>query len=271
MPASDIASAAVVVDADLCLPAAIAARAGLRVAPADAPLFLERVNIPRLSVEAGGPLDPAPVVAACLEAVEAGAREVVYVPARDGYGAPEGAIEACREAIEARGGTLHVFETGEGLTAAGWRAVLLAEALAAGLDVAAATARAASVATSTLALVEHPELASIPGPDGGHTTNRLVVTAHGPDFTLVQAPPRREDGLRLVRDGFARATETAGGRLRVAVLHGAVAPAAEAMATWIRRARPDAEVASTAITRHQGTRLGPGYLGVSWVVEPAGG
>ncbi|MDO9445167.1 MAG: hypothetical protein Q7K37_07610 [Dehalococcoidia bacterium] len=271
MPPVTTPSVSVVVDADLCLPAEVAAAAGIRVAPPEVPLLTERINIPRLALEAGGEVDPAPVVEACLAAAAAGARTVVYVPAQDGYGSPSGAAEAARTALEPLGVTLEVFETGEGLMSAGWRAVLLAEALRAGEPLPEAMARARAVTAAALALVEHPELAVIPGPDGTGTTHRLVTSVHGPDFRLVAAPARRDDGLRAVRDGFAQATAEARGRLRVAVLHGGVVPAGEAMATWIARQRPDAEVVDTAITHHQGTRLGPGFVAVCWVEERAAG
>ncbi|GMU40558.1 MAG: hypothetical protein AMXMBFR23_14240 [Chloroflexota bacterium] len=261
---------AVVVDADLCLPPALAAAAGIRVAPPDAPLLLERENIPRLKVEAAAGLDVAPLVEACRAAAATGARTIIYVPAQDGFGSPDGASAAAAEALAPLGVRFEVFETGEALMAAGWRAVILAESLRGGADPEAAMAHARAASISLLALVEHPELAAISGPDGS-TTQRLVARLHGAEFRLVGAPAKRDDGLRSVRDGFARATSDVAGHLRVAVLHAGVVPAGEAMATWIRRERPTAEVYEGAVTRHQATRLGPGFVGICWAEVGAEG
>ncbi|MDA0270789.1 MAG: hypothetical protein O2919_07130, partial [Chloroflexi bacterium] len=147
----------------------------------------------------------------------------------------------------------------------------LAEALAAGHAFPDALERSRPAEAGALALVEHPELASIAGADGGSTTQRLLVRIVGPGFRLISSPSRRDDGLRALRDRFASETETVTGRLRVAVMYGGVEPAGEAMATWIRRHRPEADVHAAAITRHQGTRLGPGFVGLAWVVEASGG
>ncbi len=256
----------VVVDADVSLPAALAARLNIVAAPADAPLLHERINIPRLVVETGGPLDPAPAVEACRAAAQPGAG-VLYVSPGNGAAAwgghPEGAEEQARPAVEAAGARFLHLPTDDVLMASGWRAVVAAEASAAGASPEEARARAEAAPTRLLALVEHPELAGDSMPGNPDTTNRIVTFIRADGFALDSMPHRRDDGLRRLRDRFAAAVQGVSG-LRVAVHHGGVAPAAEAMATWISRHTEAQEVHVSAITRHAATRLGPGLVAIAW-------
>lgn len=254
----------VVVDADVSLPPALARRTGIAVAPADATLLVARENIPRLMVEAGAPLDPAPAVEACRRAAEAGA-DVLYVGPGDRHGHPQEAERAAREAVESAGRRLHAIAA-DALMAAGWRAVLAAEAAAGGADADAAVERARHARTQLLALVEHPELSGQQAPGHLGTPNRVVTLIRDEGFSLDTLPPRREDGLRLLRDRFASMVREQR-EVRVTVHHGGTGPAGEAMATWIERHVQPVEVHVTPITRHAGTRYGPGFLGIAWTWE----
>ena len=93
----------IVVDADVSLPAPIAQRLGILVAPGDATLLVARENIPRLMVEVGAPLDAAPAVEACRLAAEEGASVVLYIGPGDGHGHPAEAADAARRAVEVGG------------------------------------------------------------------------------------------------------------------------------------------------------------------------
>lgn len=256
----------VIVDADVSLPAPIAERLDILVAPGDATLLVTRENIPRLMVEVGAPLDPTPAVEACRRAAEEGATDVLYVGPGDGHGRPVDVDERARHAVEAAGSRFHALAA-DVLMAAGWRAVLAVEAAEAGVTPADAVARARAVSTQLLALIEHPELSGQQSPGTLGTPNRVVTLVRDDGFALDALPPRREDALRLLRDRFAATVRDAAG-LRVVVHHGGVGPGAEAMATWIARNLHPLEVHVTPITRHAATRYGPGFLGIAWTTAP---
>ena len=252
----------IVVDADVSLPAPIAQRLGILVAPGDATLLVARENIPRLMVEVGAPLDAAPAVEACRLAAEEGASVVLYIGPGDGHGHPAEAADAARRAVEAAGARFEVI-TADVLMASGWRAVLAAEAVQAGAEPEVAIEAARAASTQLLALIEHPELSGQQSPGNLGTPNRVVTLVREDGFALEALPPRREDALRLLRDRFAATVREASG-LRVVVHHGGVGPGAEAMATWIERHVQPLEVHVTPITRHAATRYGPGFLGIAW-------
>lgn len=258
----------VVADADLSIPPALTERLNIIAAPADAAPLIERENIPRLALEAGAPLDAGPVVEGCRRAGDGGGG-VLYVSPGDGpmgaWGRPEGVEAPAREAVERSGGRF-LSLAADLLMAAGWRAVLAAEASAAGATPEDAYRVASEAQTRLLALVEHPELAGDAMPGNPDTTNRIVTFVRDEGFSLDSMPHRREDGLRRLRDRFASAVEGLDG-LRVVVHHGGAAPAAEAMATWIGRHVSPREVHVSPITRHAGTRLGPGFVGIAWTFE----
>lgn len=254
----------VVVDADVSLPPVLAERLGIVVVPADATLLLERESIPRLMVDVGAPLDAEPVAQACRSAAAAGA-DVLYVGPGDGHGRPPDAEVAAREAVAAAGRQLHTIAE-DVLMAAGWRAVLAAEAAAAGMTATAAVEHARAAETSLLALIEHPELTGQQAPGNLGVPNRVVSLVHADGFALDVLPAKREDGLRILRDRFG-ATVAKHAGLRVVVHHGGVGPAGDAMATWIERHLAPREVYVTAITRHAGTRYGPGFVGIAWTSD----
>lgn len=259
-----VSSLRVVVDADVSLPAPLAERLGILVAPEDASLLVSRENIPRLMVEVGAPLDPTPVVEACRRAAAAeDAGDVLYVGPGDQHGRPEGVEDLAREAVESGGARFHSI-TADVLMAAGWRAVLAAELVEGGTAVPDALQRVRRAPTQLLALIEHPELSGQQSPGSLGTPNRVVTLVRDDGFALDALPPRREDALRLLRDRFASAAREADD-LRVVVHHGGVGPGAEAMATWIERHLAPREVYVTPITRHAATKYGPGFLGIAWV------
>lgn len=251
----------VVVDADVSLPGPLAERLGILVAPADVTLLVERENIPRLMVEVGAPLEAAPAAEACARAAEGGT-DVLYLGPGDGHGRPAGAEDEARHAVEAAGGRLHSIAA-DVLMASGWRAVLAAEAAAEGVPPVEVVERARQASTYLLALIEHPELSGQSSPGNLGVPNRVVTFVRDDGFALDALPPRREDALRLLRDRFASMAREVEG-LRVAVHHGGVASAAEAMATWITRHLDPQEVHVTPITRHAATRYGPGFVGIAW-------
>lgn len=266
---NDQRTAVVVVDSDVSMPPVLANRWGILAAPSDPPLMIARENIPRLLVEAGLPLEVDPVVEACRAAstsAVAGARGVLYVAPGDGHGHPVGAEAGARGAVETAGGTFGYVEADGVLMAAGWRAVVAAEALESGANLADAAARARGVETGLMALVEHPELAGDQTPGNPGTTQRIVATISAEAFSEVSMPRQRDEALRLLRDDFAASVAGRSG-LRVVVHYGGVGPAAEAMAIWIERHVQPLEVHAAAITRHAATRYGPGFVGIAWMAE----
>lgn len=263
----------VVVDADLSIPPALKASLGIVAAPADVPLLVERENIPRLALEAGALPDPTEVIEACRRAAVAGAGVLYVTPGQGAMGAwghPVGVEDTAREVVEAAGARFLHLATEDLLMAAGWRAVIAAEAAAAGATPEQALARASQAPTRLLALVEHPELAGDAMPGNPDTTNRIVTYIRADGFSLDSMPHHREDALRRLRDRFAAAvsdpSQVPG--LRVTVHHGGAGPAAEAMATWITRHTTAQEVHVTPISRHAGTRLGPGFVAIAWTFAP---
>ncbi|MQC17039.1 MAG: hypothetical protein DWG82_02235 [Chloroflexi bacterium] len=258
----------VVVDADVSLPPALAERLRIAIAPPDATLLLARESIPRLLVDVGAPLDATPAVEACRKAAADGA-DVLYAGPGDGHGRPVDGEAAARDAVEAAGGRFHALAA-DVLMAAGWRAVLAAEASAAGADPGEAVEQARNAETALLALIEHPELTGQQAPGNLGVPNRVVSLVREDGFALDALPHRREDGLRLLRDRFAAAVTGLAG-LRVVVHHGGVGPAGEAMATWIERYLAPREVHVAAITRHTATRFGPGFVGIAWTADGVAG
>jgi fatty acid-binding protein DegV len=256
----------VVVDVDVSLPAALAARLGILAAPADAPLMEERQNIPRLLLEAGAPLEVAAVIEAARAAAASGS-DVLYITG-DGHGHPTGAETLAREAVEAAGGRFAHVEIEGVLMGAGWAAVRAAEAAEGGAGLDEAVAHASRATSRLLALIEHPELAGRETAGNPDTTNQILTYVTHEGFSLVSQPHRRDEGLRALRDGFAEAVAGLAG-LRVVVHHAGVRPAAEAMATWIARHVQPGEVHVATITRHAATRWGPGFVGIAWTTEGA--
>ena len=257
----------VIVDADACVPAATRAALHIAVAPGEPELLLERVPIPRLALERG-PFEVDAIGEACAAVAEPG-EGVIYVRTGDGHGSPDDGGAAARIAVEARGATFQLVETGAALMGAGWAAVVAAEAAARGADVeeAAALAREAASRTRVLAMLEHPEVVGVVAPSLYVTPNRMVTLLEGPEVRTVGGMPRREEALVLFRDQFGQRVRAEVGRPRIAVHHAASAAAAEAMARWCERNLDAAEVVVAPLTRHQAARLGPGLLAMAWLPE----
>ncbi len=265
MTAPRVPTLRVIVDADVSLPAPVAQRGGILVAPGDATLLVAHENIPRLMVEVGAPLDTTPAVEACRRAAEEGGpdTDVLYVGPGDDHGHPEGVEALARAAVEAAGARFHAL-TRDVLMASGWRAAIAADAAAAGATPTAAIEQARAASTQLLALIEHPELSGQTAPGNLGVPSRVVTLVRDDGFALDAMPPRRDLALRLLRDRFASMVEEGASDLRVAVHHGGVGPAGEAMATWIERHLHPLEVHVTPITRHAATKYGPGFVGIAW-------
>lgn len=257
----------VVVDADACVPPDLRSALRIAVTPAEPELLLERVPIPRLALERG-PFEAAAIAQACAAVAEPGVA-VVYVRTGDGHGSPPDAAAAARAAVEARGATFALVQTGATLMGAGWPAVVAAEAAAAGATAegAADLALAAVARTQVLAMLEHPEVAGVIAPSLYVSPARMLVALEGERFTTRVAIPRRENALAAFRDLFAARVGAERGRPRIAIHHAASAAAAEAMAAWCGRHRETAEVVIAPLTRHQAARLGPGLLAIAWLRE----
>lgn len=255
----------VIVDADACVPPEVRAALNIAVTPAEPELLLDRVPIPRLALERG-PFEAADIAAACAAAAEPG-EGVLYIRTGDGHGSPDDAPEAARAAVEARGATFHLVETEGALMGAGWAAIVAAEVARDGGDIetAAAAARGAAGRTRVMAMLEHPEVVGLIAPSLYVTPARMVTTLDGTVVTTLAALPKRPDALIALRDRFAIEVRAEGGRPRVAILHSSSGPAAEAMAQWGAKHLDLAEVVIAPITRHEGARLGPGFLALAWL------
>lgn len=263
-------SVTVVLDAAASLPAALLTGRPIRLAPAGPPRMVTFESVSRLSMDAW-PAEPAPVVEACRMAAETG--DVLYVSVDDGHGGPPEAADLARAAVEACGRRFAHLPTGGTLLKAGWPALLAAEAVArgAGLDEAFEVGRSALAGVGMLGVIDHPEMANPNSTSGLVAPPRGVARWDGP--RIVIAPrPQRDAALGMLRDLFTSAVtrEAAEGRgtLRVAVVHASAASAAEALALWAERRLRASEVTADAVTRHAATRLGPGFVAVSWVWDP---
>lgn len=257
----------VVLDAAASLPDALLADRPLRLAPADPPRMLAFESVSRLSLDAF-PAEPGPVVEACRDAAETG--DVLYVSADDGHGGPPGAAELARAAVEAYGRRFAHLATGSLLLKAGWPAVIAAEAAARGetLDAVLEAGRSALANVGMLGVIDHPEMANPNSTSGLVAPPRGVARWDG--ARIVIAPrPQRDAALGMLRDLFTSAVTREGaegrGALRVAVVHASAEAAAEALGLWAERRLGAAEVSTDAVTRHAATRLGPGFVAVSWV------
>src|SRR5690606_32720818 len=120
--------------------------------------------------------------------------DVVYVSVGDGYGGAAEAIERAAEVVREQGGAFASCATGHALMAAGWPAVIAAEAVARGVPAADAAAVASRVAGSAglVAYLEHPELVGLAGTPS--PTARAVVRIRGAELELLAALPKRDQG-----------------------------------------------------------------------------
>ncbi len=260
------------IEADASIPDLLRAGLPLRLMPEDPPLLMERVPIPSLSLERI-PVEADLVIDTC-RAVAAEAGGVVLVSVGDAYGNAPDAIERAGEVMREREIPFAACATGHALMAAGWPAVIAAEAAQRGAspsEAAEAASRAAGAA-HLIAYLEHPELVGLA--DTPSPTARAVTRIHGEDCALVASLPRRDRGLVLLRDRFSDLVSVDAvtgneGALRVAVHHAGTPPAAEAMALWIERNTDAAQVVVAPLTRHAAARYGPGMIGIAWVRDPA--
>jgi len=264
---------AIIVDADACLPPALAAALDIRTAPADAPLLLEPDTIPQLRSEATD-LELAPAIEVCRTAIAAGADELLYLTVDDGFGSPPGLADQLPQALEGEARVL-VEPSEAALMACGWQAIVAAEVVRDGgnLDAALAAARSVRAHARVLVVVEHPELvmaatgtSATASQDSGGVRRRPLMELRGTELGLKGLFPERDEALRQLRDRFAADIDD-GQRAHVAVHHAAAAPGAEALARWIDRTLSPARLVVAPLTRHAAARMGPRMLGVAWYIQ----
>ena len=260
----------VVVDAAASVPAALLEGRPLLLAPAEPVRMHTYESVSILSLDAL-PAEAATAVEACRAA--AGAGDALCVSVDDGHGGAADTPELARRAVEAEGRRFVHLATNATLLQAGWPAVLAAEAAARGadLDGVVEAGRGAVGAVGMFGVIDHPELANPTSTNNLSAPVRGVARWDGP--RLIALPrPHRDIALGMLRDLFTsnvtREAAEGRGRLRVAIVHAASAPAAEALAIWAERRLQAAEVTTDAVTRHAASHLGPGFVAVSWVWDP---
>jgi fatty acid-binding protein DegV len=255
---------AVIVDADACVPAALAAALDIRGAPERAPLLLEPETIPQLRSEATD-LDAAPAIDVSRSATAGGATELLYLPVEDGFGSAASLKDELPAAI-GDSARVVIESTGGALMGCGWQAIAAAEAVRDGGDLnsARAAAREVKAKVRVIAVLEHPELATAAGGAKlDQTRQRPLVELRGPELGLMGLYKERDDALAQLRDRFA-ASIADGSRAHIAVHHAAAGPGAEALALWIERELSPARLVVAPLTRHAAARLGPRMLGIAW-------
>tara|TARA_Y100000588_G_scaffold394857_1_gene517855 strand:+ start:302 stop:1135 length:834 start_codon:yes stop_codon:yes gene_type:complete len=258
-------SLAVVADADCCIPFHLCSLNNVYLAPIDPPLLIEPDTIPQLHSEATAvPVKES--IAAVRKAIEDGATELLYLATGDGFGSPDNLHEAFDQ-IENR---VTIESSDHALMGSGWQAVVAAEVIRAGgtLNEAISTARAVRKEIHVLVMLEHPELTSAAGnAEFRESTHRALVSLRGTEVSIISRPKTREEALTLLRDDFAkRIVDSA--RARIAVHHAGAEAGAEALAIWIQRKLPNAELVIAPLTRHAAARLGPRMLGIAWYEIP---
>jgi fatty acid-binding protein DegV len=255
---------AVIVDADACVPEALAAALDIRTAPADAPLLLEPETIPQLRSEAAD-LDATPAIEASRAATADGATELLYLNVGDGFGSAPDLAELLPAAL--KDGVRIVVDSSESaLMGCGWQAVAAAEAIRGGgdLDAALAAARDVRGTVRVLVMLEHPELATAAGAAAlDQTRQRVLAELRGSELGLMGLYKERNDALQQLRDRFASSIKD-GSRAHIAVHHAGAGPGAEALARWIERELNPARLVVAPLTRHAAARLGPRMLGIAW-------
>jgi fatty acid-binding protein DegV len=255
---------AVVVDADACVPPALAAALDIRSAPAAAPLLLEPETIPRLRSEATA-LEATPAIESSRAAIADGATELLYLTVDDGFGSADGLAEQLPAAL-GDSARVMVDSSAGALMGCGWQAVAAAEAIRDGgnLDAALAAARGVRAQVRVIAMLEHPELATAAGVTKlDRTRQRVLAELRGADLGLMGLYKERDDALEQLRDRFASSVKN-GARAHIAVHHAAAGPGADALARWIERELSPARLVVAPLTRHAAARLGPRMLGIAW-------
>ncbi|MSQ30326.1 MAG: hypothetical protein EXR68_07565 [Dehalococcoidia bacterium] len=260
----------VVVDATASVPGSLLEDRPLLLAPVGPPRLYSYESVSSLSLDAL-PAEPAAAVDACRAAAING--DVLFVTVDDGHGGAPDAPELARAAVEAEGRRFAHLATNATLLQAGWPAVLAAEAAARGADLNAvlAAGQAAVGSVGMFGVIDHPELANPTSTNNLAAPVRGVARWDGPRLVAVPRP-QRDIALGMLRDLFTsnvtREATAGRGRLRVAIVHAASSPAAEALAIWAARRLQASEVAVDAVTRHAASHLGPGFVAVSWVWDP---
>jgi len=254
----------VIVDADACVPAALAAGLDIRSAPEGAPLLLEPETIRQLRSEATE-LESTPAIDVSRAAADNGATELLYLPVEDGFGSAADLEEALPAAI-GDSAQVVIESSGAALMGCGWQAVAAAEAVRDGgdLDSALTAAREVKEKVRVIAVLEHPELAAAAGGTKlDQARQRPLVELRGAELGLMGLYKERDEALAQLRDRFT-ASVADGSRAHIAVHHAAAGPGAEAMARWIERELSPARLVVAPLTRHAAARLGPRMLGIAW-------
>lgn len=258
-------SLAVVADADCCIPINLCSLYNIYIAPIDPPLLIEPDTIPQLHSEAT-PVSLKGSIAAVRKAIADGATELLYLTTGDGFGSPDNLFEALDQ-VENR---VTIENSGQALMGSGWQAIVAAEVIQAGgtLNEAIIASRAIRKQIQVLVMLEHPELTSAAGNvEFGESTHRALVALRGAEVSIISRPKTREEALMLLRDDFAKRIVDAASA-RVAVHHAGAEAGADALAIWIQRELPSAELVIAPLTRHAAARLGPRMLGVAWYELP---
>lgn len=260
----------VVTDADTAIPAGLCRDLPLILAPPDAPRLGAREE-PRDLRAMQAPAALEPVAEACLAAAARG--PVLYVASGDGYSAPADAAAQLRALMAARRpqAAFRAVDSGATLMGCGWQAVaaaVVARGPGATLEAAAAAAQRVGRRVSVLAMLEFPQFLDLHRELPDQLVGaRALVRLSGAEVEVLERPGRRSAALAAL---CARAeAETAGeGRLRLAIQHGGVAPAAEALSRWALRTLDPDDVEVSVLTRHAATRIGPGSLTLAWYRVP---
>lgn len=258
----------IITDADACIPQALLDELGILTAPLD-PAPYDEDEPPQHLRRDAAPLDAAPAIHALARATSL-YPAILYLGAGDGYGGSP----AIRDAVEAvaRMSPMHrdlrTIDSAATLMGCGWQAVAAARA-GDDLDAAIAAAEAVRERVHVLALLEYPQFAGIPGDvlPGQIARARAIVSLAGEAVDVVELAPKRDVGLKTLRDLLGAGAREGTGPLHIAVHHAGASAAAGALAEWARRHLNPAEVVVAPLTRHAATRLGPQMVGVAWYRE----
>ncbi len=261
---------AILTDADACIPEQLRTNLGILTAPLEPEPFREEEPGRDLRRDMA-PVEPAGAIQAFARA-STEAAEILYLGLGDGYGGGpriQGAVEAVGQ-MSPMTRALRLYRSNATLMGCGWQAVAAANAVQAGggLDEAERAAAVVRDAVEVVAFLEHPQFVEITGAPGLFGA-RAIVRLAGEHIEVLAQPPRRDLGLKLLRDHLGAAAQAGEGALHVAVHHAGTTPAAEALAQWVARTLAPVSVVLAPLTRHAATRLGPGMLGFAWYRDPA--
>lgn len=258
----------IITDADACIPRPLLDELGILTAPLDAAPFDEDEPPQHLRRDAA-PAEPAGAIHALARATSLHPA-ILYLGAGDGYGGSP-TIRAAVEAVAAMSPMhrdLRAIDSAGTLMGCGWQAIAAARA-GDDLDAALAAAETVRNRVRVLALLEHPQFAGLKSDvlPGQIARARALVSLAGEAVDIVELVPKRDVGLKALRDLLGAGAREGEGPLHVAVHHAGAAAAAGALAEWARRRLDAAEVVIAPLTRHAATRLGPAMVGVAWYRE----